>query len=65
METLVITKVTNSKDAAMLYSISKRFGKSKLLKGKSRENFELVKIMEEAMKTEDIPLEEVRHELRK
>lgn len=65
METLVITKVSNPKDAAMLHSISKRFGKAKLLKGKSRENFELAKLMEEAMGSENIPIEQVHKELRK
>lgn len=65
METLVITKVRNPKDAAMLYSISKKFGKAKLLKGKSRENFELAKLMEEAMNSEDVPIEKVHKELRK
>lgn len=65
METLVITKVSNPKDAAMLYNISKRFGKAKLLRGKSRENFELAKLMEEAMSSEDVPLEQVHKELKK
>ena len=63
METLIITKVKNSKDADLLFNISKKFGRAKILKGKSRENFFLVKMMEEAMNSENIPLEQVHKEL--
>lgn len=65
MQTLIITKVTNRKDAEMLYSISKRFGKAKLLRGKEQENLHLAQLMEEAMESETISLEKVHKELRK
>ena len=65
METLIITKVTNPKDADMFVSISKRFGKTKLLKGKELENFYLAKMMDDAMDSAEIPTEQVHRELRK
>ena len=65
METLIITKVSNPKDANIFLSISKRFGKTRLLKGKELKDFYLAKMMDEAMGSADIPLEQVHRELRK
>ena len=65
MEALIITKVANPKDADMFVSISKRFGKTKLLKGKELENFYLAKMMDEAMDSAEVSMEQVRRELRK
>ena len=65
MEALIITKVANLKDADMFVSISKRFGKTKLLKGKELENFYLAKMMDEAMDSVEVSMEQVRRELRK
>ena len=65
METLIITKVANPKDADMFVSISKRFGKTKLLKGKELEKFYLAKMMDEAMDSAEVPMEQVHRELRK
>ncbi len=65
MAAVIITQVKDRKEAEMLYSISKRFGKSKLLRVKSRENFYLAKLMQEAMGAETVSLDTVRKELRK
>ena len=65
MEILIITKVANPKDADMFISISKRFGKTKLLKGKELENFYLAKMMDDAMGSAEVPMGQVHRELRK
>ncbi|MFI5164874.1 MAG: hypothetical protein ACHQHP_06480 [Bacteroidia bacterium] len=65
MEKFILTKVNNAKDAGIFLSISKRFGKTKLLRGKQLENFYLSKMMDDAMHSETIPAEQVHRELRK
>ena len=65
METLIITKIKNIKDAPILLSINERFGKTRILRGKEMKNFYLAKLLDDAMRSENIPLEKVHKELRK
>ena len=65
METLIVTRIKSAKDAKMLLSINKRFGRSKILKGKYLEDFYFAKELDKGMKSGNVSLEQVHRELRK
>ena len=65
METFIITQIKNNKDTNVLLSINERFGKTRILKVKEKENFYLAELLDEAMKSDNVPLEKVHKELRK
>jgi len=65
METLIVTKVTNPKETNFVFRLNKKFGKVRILRGKEVEHFNLVKMLDEAMMSENIPLKKFRKELLK
>ena len=65
METLLITKIKNPKNASVLQTINELFGQVRVLKGKELENYYLSGMMNKAMKSKNVPMEKVRRELRK
>ena len=66
MSAVLVSKFENEKDAnAVLKIIRKLNGKSKKLKGEALEDFYFGQLIDEGMKTKDVPLEEIKKLLRR
>ena len=66
MSSIVIAKLKNNRDADFLIEVIKKVnGKAKILKGKSLEDFYFAQLIDEGMKTENIPLSKLRSKLKK
>jgi hypothetical protein len=65
MELSIVTRIKNAKDAKMLLSINKRFGRAKILKAKYLEDFYLAQELNKGMKSANVLLDQVHRELRK
>ena len=66
MSSIVIAKLNNEKDADFLLQMIKRVqGEAKILKGKALEDFHFAQLIDEGMKSENVPLAKLRTKLRK
>ena len=66
MSSIVIAKLNNQKDADFLLQVIKRVqGEAKILKGKALEDFHFAQLIDEGMKSENVPLYKIRAKLRK
>jgi len=66
MSSIVIAKLNSQKDADFVMEIIKKFqGDAKILKGKALEDFHFAHLIDEGMKSENVPLSKLRTKLRK
>lgn len=66
MSSIVIAKLNNEKDADFLLQVIERVqGQAKILKGKALEDFHFAQLIDEGMKSENVPLSKLRAKLRK
>ena len=66
MSSIVIAKLNNKGDADFLLQMIKRVqGEAKILKGKALEDFHFAQLVDEGMKSENVPLTKLRAKLRK
>jgi len=64
MSSIVIAKLNNEKDADFILQVIKRVqGEAKILKGKALEDFHFAQLIDEGMKSENIPLSKLRTKL--
>ena len=66
MSSIVIAELNSKKDADLLLQVIKRVqGKAKILKGEALEDFHFARLIDEGMKSENVPLSKVRAKLHK
>jgi len=65
MSSIVIAKLNSQKDADFVMEIIKKIqGDAKILKGKALEDFHFAQLIDEGMKSENVPLSKLRTKLR-
>lgn len=66
MSSIVIAEMKNASDADLLVKLVEKVnGKAKILKGKELEDFYFANLIDEGMKTKNVPLSKLRSKLRR